>query len=115
MFMAYAAFGYSALVPCKHPTRSYAFFSPDEVQATVGGDDAKPMQLKLTSYLPQLSVFLHALLLQWTLAFAITLTFCLDWFMVRLMSDHVFVLMCYEAALLKTHGASYSSSLRFPV
>eukprot|EP01082_Thalassiosira_pseudonana_P011038 g9928.t1 g9928 contig4:897767-899305(+) len=55
--------------------------SPDEVQATVGGDDAKPMQLKLTSYLPQLSVFLHALLLQWTLAFAITLTFCLDWFM----------------------------------
>ncbi len=34
-----------------------------------------------TSFLPHFAVFLHSVILQWSIAFAVIMTFCLDWWL----------------------------------
>lgn len=36
---------------------------------------------KKTSFLPHFAVFLHSVVIQWSIAFAIIMTFCLDWWL----------------------------------
>lgn len=51
-----------------------------------------------TSFLPHFAVFLHSIIIQWSIAFAVIMTFCLDWWSFQFGPSNVEILSSQRAS-----------------
>ncbi len=58
------------------------------VEAAAAAEEEDANEAPKTSVLPFITVFLHSVIIQWSIAFAVIMTFCLDWWLFQFGSSN---------------------------